>query len=312
MRPIISTFLLLMIFVSCSEDSKYEDISQSLEAGAYLRVVDVQALNIDSDTPYEPIFELNLEAVTSLVGPQISLVDIYVTHLSSISADNEERVLLQTIPINQFDTQSNSGLPRYAYDVNLAGILAALRFQSYSEFKRDDVLRFEWVAHLTNGGTFSAENSGVSVKSQSFYNSPFIIDVLMDCNPINEDFAIGSYHLENGLQLLNCTWFGLCHYFEDGVIEIRRGDLEYERVFTVAYFHNEVEFKFILECDKITVPYQKVNLGCQDNPIAWKTLDNEINLIDFSNDDSFEFKFFHDFDNACELNEDVSFILTRQ
>lgn len=306
--------VLLILVVSCKEDSNYEQIVGSVGNGAYLRVLDVQSVELNPNTPNATVFNLAMEAVISVNASQLVSVDVYATYISDHKTEIDEKVMIGSISIEQFETSIESSLPRYNYELNLTDILGVASLHSYDELRRGDIIRLELVTNLSNGDTFSVVNSGLGVKGQPFYNSPFMYDIGVTCEPEDKSYALGLYDLEVDHEMIHCPFFPSsgCDHFEDRKVNIRVGNNSHERVFTSTYFGNELDFYFDLECGKVIVPYRANGLKCGELNSIWAMDDDTVNMIDFSNDDSLTFSFVSDFEDACSGRRLISFTLTRE
>lgn len=298
-------FCLIVILFSCrNDDSNFEDIVNDSKKGSYLRVIEASAESFDRHQLESILFELNLEVVNSQSGPSLESVDVFVTYIPNSPGTNPIPEPLISISIEDFVNDINSELPRYVLSITSAAVLAALTLDAVEVFP-EDVFRIEWTANLSDGQSFQASNTGISVKGQPFYNAPFVYDVVVNCDIGSPDYAVGLYDLvvyEDGITGVTCVFdlFG-CSFFENGEVELQVASHPNQRTFRVNYLNKSISVYFDLDCGAVSVPDQNSGLvlSCGDG-MRFITNTNT-RAFDVENDNSIGFEFTPYFAEDCGL-----------
>ena len=184
--------LILTGFYSCQDpDNIVNIVEDSVSKGAVLRVLSVNNSTLNSSEP-DSQFSVTVEVQDEKNGELFNSVKIYGT-LKDLSEDNGETViedvLIKEIPASSFGVSENHGLPFGDVYATYSEIASAMGLNDDNVLPGDVVIiRLELV--LTDGRTFSSNNTGVSVTGGAYFNSPFLFNALILCTPQYGDYTV--------------------------------------------------------------------------------------------------------------------------
>lgn len=183
---ILSIFAFTSILIACEDDDATltQGIQGQVERGAVLRTLASNTVYNFFDTTTE--FTATIQAQDIQDGGLMESVDVFVrfddrTPDNQIGGDRDE-VLVENIPASSF-TIDEFGLPRTDLSLVFADALSLFNLTI------DDVIggdRFvvRLALNLTDGRVFTEGDVNNSVRSGSFFRSPFVYFVDVACIPV--------------------------------------------------------------------------------------------------------------------------------
>lgn len=195
----LCALLLIMVGVACEDNpSKFpidiKELQKPENTGGFLRIVSIEQGAWDLLNIQDAAFIFTIEADDAENGGQLESVDFYVAF-----SDNQDQTVgdlpevgpIMNIPASDFSVNQESGLPRTTVNIPAPDAMDALDLQE-SDLGDFDTFDFRWVLHLTNGKSFSVDNTGLNVSGGAFFNSPFQRAVLVG-KLVPQDQFVGSY-----------------------------------------------------------------------------------------------------------------------
>ena len=184
-------FVLLFVFIimqSCStDDQTIDEVIEGVTNGAVLRTISAtNTFNFFDPNDTRFVFDVALEEQDAQDGDLISEIRLYQSFTADTLDDGtdfsrEEVLILTETPDNL--TVSDFGLPRLDFSATLADAIANNGL-STGEYNGGDVFGFRFELELTTGAVFTDTNSGGTVTGGSFFSSPFLYNVEIQCIPI--------------------------------------------------------------------------------------------------------------------------------
>ncbi len=161
--------------ISCDTDSDtpFDQVRDGTTFGAVLRTIQVVSGSFNAFDPSSE-FSVIVEEQDEQNGALLESVDVFVrfTDFTDDGVDlSTGEELLETIPASAFTTGPN-GLPRTTYSVTLGEVSDALGV-SPDEYSGGDRFTIRFALNLTDGRTFSADDTSGPIASGSFFRSPF-------------------------------------------------------------------------------------------------------------------------------------------
>lgn len=204
---IFLVFLMLSLF-SCEQTTSTSGGPQLKElldeskqsTGAFLRVAAVQSAAFDLAVPNEAAYTFKAEYEDGKGNSLLKNVEFYVGY-ESFALDPSQRETIDetsdpffTVSASKFEEDSKSGLPTATVSVPLTEAVSALPNLSMSDLGVGDSFKLRWKINLTDGRSFSVDESSAPV-SGGFYSSPFFARV-KTVQKLPEDKFTGMYHFE--------------------------------------------------------------------------------------------------------------------
>ena len=189
--PFFAFFLLL----GCTEkDNTVDKVFQDTVYGAILRTTQTISTSYNAFDP-SSLFSIMLEEQDEEMGNLLASVDVYISF-----EDNQEdamdksvsEVLLVNIPASDFTTGDN-GLPVIQFERSLAEAASAVGI-SDSDYSGGDRFIYRMVLNLTDGRSYTNTDYGGTVSNSSFFRSPLIYYVGVNCTPITP--IPGTYRID--------------------------------------------------------------------------------------------------------------------
>ena len=177
--------LCTLCFIACEEDDKpVINIIDTVGSGAILRTQARVGSTFDRNDS-EATFTVSLEEQHDTQGGTIDLtsVDLLLSFADNKDDDvdnNVEEFLLQSF--TDFGTSVN-GLPTLDFTTTLGESLIAAGLEA-GEFDGGDTFSYRFVANLSNGTSWSADDVAGTVSGGSFFSSPFAYNVGVVCIPV--------------------------------------------------------------------------------------------------------------------------------
>lgn len=175
--------LLLVSAYSCEDEDKspYIDYNQE-ETGAFFRTIDaggtINKTNI-SGSEYSITGELVSAAGD---GSDVTNVEVWVEFVDRTTDGGDDSVpstLVTSADTSTFTTNEN-GLPQNTFNVSISSAIAAMGLD-VDLIEGGDQFLFQIAINMTDGRTFTKENTGDSVTGELFFNSPMVYTGLVIC-----------------------------------------------------------------------------------------------------------------------------------
>lgn len=290
----ITQLVVLVIAFGCTQDNtSFDEIHK--RPGAYLRTLETNTGTFSRHGLDEIIFEVDFEVFDDEQGQLLEFVDVFVSYDDERVSGHTIQEKISTLHKSGFSINEATGLPRYFYNATAQDVLDVLNLDA-DELFPGDILKFDFILHLTTGESFGAINTGVSVKSQPYYQSPFAYVVSINCEPA-DGFAIGTYDMTvpegNGCGTVFCSTI-----IKPDVVSVRVGDHPNQRIFELEHAAGrQIDFAFELDCGDVYVPDQDLGIGCDTSVrVLTETLRRPYNA---ANDNTIEMLFSHNYTGAC-------------
>lgn len=198
-KTILCVMLLVMIGVACEDNPdkfpiNIEELQKPENTGGFLRVVSIEQGAFDLLDIPNAAFVITLEADDAENGGQLESVDFFVgfsDNNAETIGDQEEVGPIVTFDASAFAVNEESGLPRATLTIPAQDALDALGMQE-SDLGSADTFDFRWRLNLTNGKSFSSDNTGLNVSGGAFFNSPFQRQVIVG-RLVDQSKYVGTY-----------------------------------------------------------------------------------------------------------------------
>jgi hypothetical protein len=295
--------LYIMVFIaallsSCSDDDKLAlDTESDLGKGAFLRTVSIESGGYDFFNLDTSAFSVIVEEDDAQGGALLESVDVYVRFTDkspSNGGTNISEKLVKSIPASAFSAGPN-GLPRTTITVPTAEAVAALGI-SADDLQPGDIFGYRLAVNLTDGQTFSSNNSGGNLNG-TFFNSPFRYNASVGC-PLPDNF-LGDYQVT----LVEGSG-GFGSFSNDSFTATLTAKTATQRQFSFVWlpgiggFDQVFEIEFV--CTTVSAIRHSTGLGCGGGSIVWSQSSETPQDFDINDDSSFTLRF-QDFveDGGC-------------
>ena len=191
MKKYINKFLVLLVALtimqSCSTDDKTVDsVFEGVTSGAVLRTLN----STDTFNFYDPndsrfVFNISLEEQDAQNGNLISEIRLYQSFKDNLEDNvnnSKDEVLILTKKSEDL-TVSDFNLPQLDFSATLEDALTNNNL-STGQYNGGDSFSFRFEVELTDGRIFTNSNVTGTVSGGSFYQSPFIYTVNLQCIPL--------------------------------------------------------------------------------------------------------------------------------
>jgi hypothetical protein len=251
---LLFTASILLFAYGCTTDGEHlasYDHSGEVEYGAVLRTISDMPSNSLINTSFDDsafivtVEEQDIEDGGLLQEMRISVVYDDYTPDNGIT---EASALVQSVPANEFYTDTEFGLPRYDINVSWGSMKDALGFEG-GEFSPGDIVRVELELELTDGRVFGPESAS-SIISSGFFSSPFAYNALLACSPQPGEYLLygwdgfGDGWQSTGIEFCldgDCTYFTIpAGNYNEGSIIVPEGTNEMTVSWTGDDYPNEV------------------------------------------------------------------------
>ncbi len=307
---------LLFLMVSCEETDKnpppYDVGLANVPAGAYLKTLSLDA-PIDLFDIANATFDVNLEANDGNNGELLQNVEVYLSFIDNTTEGGNDisvaEALYETIPASEF---SSANKPVLMYSDPANDALSFLNLTA-NDLDGTDVIQYRFKVNLTNGQSFSNNNTNPNIISEAEYNSPFVYSATIVCL-LDETLFTGTYVLTTENNGPNGATWG-----ESQTVTLSVGSTSTKRKFSAVYLpqfnigNGPAEFELDLVCGKVIINDNlNSGLGCGGTIFFGppKTLSNA--TFDASDDSVLLFNFEEDTSNGCGPGSDVTGRLTKQ
>lgn len=181
---ISAVFILSLLVLSCEGSKTIDEVFATVTRGAVFRALDIESSSFNLFDP-SSVFSITAEVEDHENGELLDNVEVYIAFVDNTEDGTDysvEEQLFTTLERNMFTTGSN-GLPTTSFSISLSEISAALNVAPENYTGGDNfTVRFE--LRLTDGRRFSSDNVGATVSGGSFFRSPFIYSVNVNCVPL--------------------------------------------------------------------------------------------------------------------------------
>ena len=182
------TVLLLLVTVSCKDESKLPFDYENLTYGAYAKVINVGSGSfLAEDVPGYPldptvsVFTITLEVRDVKKGGLLEEMEFtakFVDKNAPILTPAETSVAV--IPASAFTKDPGTGYPRATITIQSSAILTALGLTA-SDVNGGDVFEIRHILRLTNGQEFTNTNTNGVITGGAFFNAPMFSSVPVLC-----------------------------------------------------------------------------------------------------------------------------------
>ncbi|MFN3841556.1 MAG: hypothetical protein ACK4RF_12695 [Cyclobacteriaceae bacterium] len=182
------TVLLLLVTVSCKDESKLPFDYENLTYGAYAKVISVGSGSfLAEDAPGYPldptvsVFTITLEVRDVKKGGLLEEMEFtakFVDKNAPILTPAETSVAV--IPASAFTKDPDTGYPRATITIQSSAILTALGLTA-SDVNGGDVFEIRHILRLTNGQEFTNTNTNGVITGGAFFNAPMFSSVPVLC-----------------------------------------------------------------------------------------------------------------------------------
>jgi hypothetical protein len=193
-KKIFYSIICLAAVSSCEYDETplNEDIVAQ-NTGAVLTTISTVGGTVNKLNPSESTLESTVLFNDFLNNETLESVDVYLLFADTTPVNNEvltvPEVLLETVPASSF-TVGDSGYPENTYTINGEQMLNAVDLDA-GDIDGGDLFVLRYDLNLTDGRSFSADDTGTNVKSTS-HSSPFRYSSVVVCFKVPEP---GNYTL---------------------------------------------------------------------------------------------------------------------
>lgn len=256
---LLFTASILLFAYGCTTDGEHlasYDHSGEVEYGAVLRTIDDMPSNSLINTSFDDsafivtVEEQDIEDGGLLQEMRISVVYDDYTPENGIT---EGSALVQSVPANEFYTDTEFGFPRYDINISWGAMKDAFGFVG-GEFSPGDIVRVELELELTDGRVFGPESAS-SIISSGFFSSPFAYNSLLACSPQSGEYLLygwdgyGDGWQSDGIEICldgDCTYFTIpAGNYNEGSIIVPEGTNEMTVSWPGDSWPNEVLFLIV-------------------------------------------------------------------
>jgi len=195
-KTILFPFLTLGI-VACSVDPNLPfDLDESLENnGAFLRINSVEIAAFDLADIDNAAFQMNVEYFDKEVGKLLDNIEFSVSY-TNFHLDSADRIdIPQSEPFMSLTPgdfePGDKGLPTTTVTIPFTEVISALGL-TQEEVGVEDRFTISWVINLTDGRSFSGQNSSPAVTGGSFFSAPGQANVFT-VQALDETEFVGTY-----------------------------------------------------------------------------------------------------------------------
>ena len=159
--------------------------------GAYMRVLSVESAGFDILDLDNAAYIFTAELFDREDGDLVENVDFYVDFTSADGTQLEEVGPFKTYTRADFTREGSRNLPRNTFTITIDEVLQATGVQQ-ADLLIGDRFRVRWVINLSDGRSFSVDDTGPDISGGSFFRSPYIASVNVVA-AIPQDEFVGSY-----------------------------------------------------------------------------------------------------------------------
>ncbi len=193
MKTLRKTFLysflcIFLLTTSCEYDkSPLDEDTVAQNEGAVLTTVSTVGGTINKLNPSESLLENTVLFNDFDENDTIESIDLYVLFADTTPVNNEvldiDEVFIENVPGSAF-TVGDSGFPEHTYSINAETMLDAVGLTA-DQIDGGDLFILRYVLNLTDGRSFSADDTGTNVRTTS-HVTPFRYSSVVVCFKIPE------------------------------------------------------------------------------------------------------------------------------
>lgn len=159
--------------------------------GAYMRVIGVESAGFDILDLDNAAYIFTAELFDREEGDLVENVEFFVDFTSADGTQLEEVGPFKTYTPSDFTREGSRNLLRNTFTITIGEVLQATGVQQ-EDLLIGDRFRVRWVINLTDGRSFSVDDTGPDISGGSFFRSPYIASVNVVA-AIPQDEFVGSY-----------------------------------------------------------------------------------------------------------------------
>jgi hypothetical protein len=187
-KKIFYSVLCLAFVYSCEyDDSPLDEDIVAQNTGAVLTTISTVGGTINKLNPSESSLESTVLFNDFINNETLESVDAYLLFADTTPINNEvlnvPETLLETIPASNF-VIGESGFPENTFSIDGESMLNAVNLDA-SQIDGGDLFILRYKLNLTDGRSFSADDTGGNVKSTS-HSSPFRYSSVVVCFKVPE------------------------------------------------------------------------------------------------------------------------------
>ncbi len=189
LSKISAVLVLSLLIISCEGDKTVNKVFNTVERGAVFRSLEIASSSFNAFDD-SSMFSITAEVEDHENGDLLDNVDVYISFTDNtlggeggggLDASIDEQ-FYTTLDRSEFSVGPN-GFPTITFALTLTEIADALGLNPGNYTGGDSfTIRFE--INLTDGRRFSNDNTGATVAGGSFFRSPFIYTVNVNCVPL--------------------------------------------------------------------------------------------------------------------------------
>jgi len=282
---LLAVLSLVVLAMSCRDESTYPLPYNDRNIGAYMRVVTLNSNIIDLNDLANSGLDGIFEAVDEEYGDLLESFDIVVSYRRGITFSSEVPIL--SVPGSEFQPvpePTYSEYKRKNIRISAQAAITALQGAATNPLVGNpiagDVFNFRGIVKLKNGKEFSNTNTNINILSGQFYNSTFVYSLTV--RSVLANSWLGDHSLTqteiwspNHSAALHATAFPAYlneKLFPDQTVtlSIPSGGLSSQREFTVNYRGESSKLLINLENGTVFIPIQNSGIDCTpEREIYW-------------------------------------------
>jgi len=282
---LLAVLSLVVLVMSCRDESTYPLPYNDRETGAYMRVVTLNSNIIDLNDLANSGLDGIFEAVDEEYGDLLEEFEILVSYRRGITFSSEVSVLkvpgseFQAVPEPTFSEYKRKAI-RIPAQTAITALQGAATNPLVGNPIAGDIFNFRGIVKLKNGKEFSNTNTNINILSGQFYNSTFVYSLTV--RSLLAGSWLGDHSLTqteiwspNHSAALHATAFPSYlneRLFPDQTVtlSIPAGGLSSQREFTVNYRGETSKVLISLENGTVFVPIQNTGVDCtSERQIYW-------------------------------------------
>ncbi|MFZ9980937.1 MAG: hypothetical protein ACO3FI_02795 [Cyclobacteriaceae bacterium] len=282
---LLAVLSLVVLVMSCRDESTYPLPYNDRETGAYMRVVTLNSNIIDLNDLANSALDGIFEAVDEEYGELLEEFEILVSYRRGITVSSEISVLkvsgseFQEVPEPTYSEYKRKSI-RIPAQTAITALQGAATNPLVGNPIAGDVFNFRGIVRLKNGKVFTNTNSNSNITNGQFYNSTFVYSLIV--RSVLAGSWLGNHSLTqteiwspNHSAALHATAFPSYlneRLFPDQTVtlSIPAGGLSSQREFTVNYRGETSKLLISLENGTVFIPIQNSGVDCtSERQLYW-------------------------------------------
>lgn len=282
---LLAVLSLVVLVMSCRDESTYPLPYNDRNIGAYMRVVTLNSNIIDLNDFANSGLDGIFEAVDEEYGDLLEEFEILVSYRRGITFSSEVPILkvagseFQKVPEPTYSEYKRKAI-RIPAQTAITALQGAATNPLVGNPIAGDVFNFRGIVKLKNGKEFSNNNTNINILSGQFYNSTFVYSLTV--RAVLAGSWLGNHSLTqteiwspNHSAALHATSFPSYlneRLFPDQTVSlaIPSGGLSSQREFTVNYRGETSKVLINLENGTVFIPIQNSGVDCTaERQIYW-------------------------------------------